>query len=99
MRTRRPALRSLEALAVENAVEGCVRETMGALFAMHQAASAADPHVRATMVSIAPDETRHAALGWAVAEWALDSLRASLWDLGSVPGAATQGGSHARVLA
>jgi len=69
-RMRRPAVRSLEALAIENAVEGCVRETLGALFAMHQAATAADTHVRATMASIAPDETRHAALGWAVAAWA-----------------------------
>jgi hypothetical protein len=69
-RMKRPALRSLEALAIENAVEGCVRETFGALFAMHQAEAANDPHVRATMASIAPDETRHAALGWAVAAWA-----------------------------
>jgi len=66
----RPELRSIEALALENAVEGCVRETVGALLAMHQAETAADPHVRAVMASIAPDETRHAALGWAVAEWA-----------------------------
>jgi hypothetical protein len=75
-RMKRPALRSLEALAIENAVEGCVRETFGALFAMHQAEAADDPHVRATMASIAPDETRHAALGWAVAAWAEAKLDA-----------------------
>ena len=69
-RVRRIPVRSLEALAIENAVEGCVRETVGALMAMHQATAASDPHVRAVMASIAPDETRHAALGWAVAAWA-----------------------------
>jgi hypothetical protein len=57
-------------MAVENAVEGCVRETYGALIAHHQASTAADPQIRDAMASIATDETRHAALGWAVAAWA-----------------------------
>jgi len=63
------APRSLEAIAVENAVEGCVRETFAALLAVHQARAAADPEVRATMALIAPDETRHAELAWAVDRW------------------------------
>lgn len=65
----KPARRSLEAIALENAVEGCVRETFGALLATHQAEHAADPVVRATMQRISIDETRHAALSWQVARW------------------------------
>ncbi len=61
--------RSLEAFARENAVEGCVLETYGALLATWQASHAADPLVRRAMVRIAADETRHAALAWAVAGW------------------------------
>lgn len=63
------ASRSLEAIALENAVEGCVRETYGALLATHQARHAADPVVRAAMLRIARDETRHASLSWQVARW------------------------------
>jgi len=69
-RMRRPKVRSLEALAIENAAEGCVRETLGALIAMHQSRAASDRGVRDVMRVIAPDETRHAALGWQVAAWA-----------------------------
>jgi hypothetical protein len=56
-------------MAVENAVEGCVRETYGALVATWQARHARDAEVAAAMASIAADETRHAALSWALAEW------------------------------
>jgi len=66
---KRP-VRDLAAIALENAAEGCVRETYGALVAHHQAERASDPEVRALMKAIADDETRHAALGWAVAKWA-----------------------------
>jgi rubrerythrin len=61
--------RSLVRIAVENAVEGCVRETFGALVAAWQAAHAADPQIARTMRRIAADETRHAALAWAIAGW------------------------------
>jgi hypothetical protein len=69
---RRPSIakrppRSLEAMAIENAIEGCVRETFGALLATRQAELARDPVVRATMKRIARDETQHAALAWRVA--------------------------------
>jgi hypothetical protein len=69
--------RSLEEIAVENAVEGCVRETFGALTAAMQARSARDPRVREAMQRIAADETRHASLGWAVASWAHSRLDAA----------------------
>jgi hypothetical protein len=65
---------SLRELARENAVEGCVRETYGALVASHQARNASDSLVRSTMEIIAEDETRHAALSWAVFRWAADRL-------------------------
>jgi hypothetical protein len=61
--------RSLEAMALENAVEGCVRETYGALLATRQAKLATDPVVRAAMRKIARDETRHASLSWQVGRW------------------------------
>jgi hypothetical protein len=65
-------VRALLEIALENATEGCVRETFGALVAMHQRERAGDARVVAAMRQIAKDETRHAALAWDVAEW-LDS--------------------------
>lgn len=56
-------------IARDNAVEGCVRETYGALLAWQQAATARDPEVAETMREIAADETRHAELSWQIAEW------------------------------
>jgi hypothetical protein len=68
--------RTLEAMAIENAAEGCVRETYGALVAMHQAERATDPIVRRAMRRVAEDETRHAALARSIAEWILPLLDA-----------------------
>jgi hypothetical protein len=67
---KRRAVRSLGRLAMENAVEGCVRETYGALLACWQAQSAGDADFRTAMVRIAEDEARHAELAWAIARWA-----------------------------
>ncbi len=64
------ALRSLEDFAIENAVEGCVREAYGALVATWQAREAADPRVRAHFERIARDETSHAALALRIDAWA-----------------------------
>lgn len=70
---------NLEALALENAVEGCVRETFGALCGAYQAARAADPVVRTTLEQITRDETTHALLSWQIAAWAEPRLdRAAL---------------------
>jgi hypothetical protein len=65
----RRRVRSLEAMAIHNAREGCVRETFGALVASWQARMARDPQVRRAMRAIARDERRHAALAWAIARW------------------------------
>jgi hypothetical protein len=65
-----PEVRSLEAFALENAVEGCVRETYGALVGLWQAKHAGDAKIAHVMRRIADDEVRHAELSWAVANWA-----------------------------
>jgi hypothetical protein len=62
-------LRDLARLACENAVEGCVRETFGALVATYQARHATDVDVAGALAEIAEDETRHAALAFRVAAW------------------------------
>lgn len=69
-------LRGLFELALDNATEGCVRETFGALVAHHQAAVASDAEVREVLASIAEDETRHAELSWAIDAWARGLLSA-----------------------
>lgn len=69
--------RTLFDVALENAVEGCVRETFGALVAGCQAMKAQDAAIARTMLQIAQDETRHAALAFAVHEWLLPQLSAS----------------------
>ncbi len=76
VRVQRGAARSLEAVATENAVEGCVRETFGALVAMWQAERATDSDVASAMKAIAVDETKHAELAWSVAAWADEKLDA-----------------------
>jgi hypothetical protein len=66
--------RSLEDFSVENAVEGCVRETYGALVATWQARAATEPNVRAHTKRIAREETTHAALAWRADAWARAKL-------------------------
>ncbi len=61
--------RSETAMAIENAIEGCVRETFGAMVATWQAAHAGDAEIAEVMARIAIDETRHAAMAWDVARW------------------------------
>ncbi|MDB4941179.1 MAG: putative lipoprotein [Labilithrix sp.] len=75
-RVRAPRRRSLESMARENAVEGCVREAFGALVLRWQAEHAATPELRGTFLVIAADETRHAALSWELARWAEAQLPA-----------------------
>jgi hypothetical protein len=70
------AARSLEELALENAVEGCVRETWGALVALRQGAHAAEPAVRDAMRRIAREEIRHAELAFRIDRWLKPRLSA-----------------------
>jgi len=71
-----PAPMSLYELALDNAVEGCVRETYGALIATYQAHTAADADVRAALARISVDETGHAELSAAIDAWAMPHLDA-----------------------
>ena len=61
--------RALLDMAIENAVEGCVRETWGALLAAYQAERSTNAPVRRVMAVIAREELEHAQLGHEVAEW------------------------------
>lgn len=70
-------VRPLVDIAIENAIEGCVRETFGALVGAWQGEHARDYRVRATMKRVARDEARHAALGWRIHDWAMMRLDAS----------------------
>lgn len=71
------AARDLLAIAVENAVEGCVGETWAALVAAHQARYAAEAEVREVYAEIAADEARHAELAWSIDAWLMEQLSAS----------------------
>ncbi len=68
-RVRSAARRTMEAIAIENAMHGCVGETYAALEARYQALRAPTAELRLAMREIARDEARHAALAWAVAAW------------------------------
>ena len=61
--------RSLESIALENAVEGCVRETFGALVATWQSQAARDEGIARALRDIAEDETRHAEFSWELQRW------------------------------
>jgi hypothetical protein len=65
---------TLALLLEDNAVEGCVKETFGALVATWQSEQAGDPRIRRTMRRVAADETRHAALAWEVLDWGMARL-------------------------
>ncbi|MES2644243.1 MAG: hypothetical protein V4850_32455 [Myxococcota bacterium] len=64
---RRP-VRDLDALALDNAVEGCVHETWAAVEAHIRATRGRRAH-RAVWARIAMDETRHAQLAWDIDAW------------------------------
>jgi len=61
--------RSRAQLATDNLVEGCVRETYGAVLASYQARAARDATLRGAMRAIARDEAKHAALSWRIQRW------------------------------
>lgn len=51
--------------------EACIGEAIGAAEAAAAAEGCHDPAVRAVLVRVAADETRHAALAWRALAWAL----------------------------
>ncbi|MFV8752976.1 ferritin-like domain-containing protein [Nannocystaceae bacterium ST9] len=64
----------LLAVALHNAVEGCVHEAFAALIAAHQARSCDDPELRELFARIADDELRHGQLAWDLHAWLLERL-------------------------
>ncbi len=64
-----PRTRSVFEIALDNAREGCVRETFGALLGWALAGRARDAKVRDFYSRIARDETRHASLSWRLHAW------------------------------
>ncbi|CAN5923869.1 hypothetical protein BH11MYX4_BH11MYX4_44510 [soil metagenome] len=72
VRVRRFRERTALAIALDNAREGCVRETLCAAIALHRAARALDPAIADAYRRIAEDELGHARLSWDLAAW-LDS--------------------------
>ena len=70
-------IRDLLALAVENMVEGRVRETWAALSAAHQAQHADIAALRNLYASIAADEAQHAELAWSIHAWLIGQLNAA----------------------
>lgn len=66
---RRVPARARLQLACDNAAEGCVRESFGAISALWQSVTSSDPVVRAAMAQIAKDETRHAELALSLDAW------------------------------
>lgn len=76
LRATRPvfAVRPLLDIAIENAVEGCVRETCGAALALLRAELALHAEERQTLRAIAEDECDHAKLSFQIADWATSRL-------------------------
>jgi phage gp29-like protein len=66
---------SLFDLAIENATEGCVRETFGAAITLHQAMHAEADDVRAAFAAICDDEAEHASSSWDLWAWLLFRCR------------------------
>ncbi len=67
---------SLFEIALENAVEGCVRETYGAVCGLVDAKTMGDRSIQLAMRAIATDECRHADLAWSVHAWISPQLSA-----------------------
>jgi hypothetical protein len=67
--------RTLARCAIDNAVEGLVRETLAAAIALHQARSAA-PWLRSDLARIARDEISHADLSRRIHAWTMRTLDA-----------------------
>ncbi len=69
LRVAKPRSRTLAEIAVDNAAEGCVRDTYAALVASWQAEHARSRAIAEAMGTIARDGMRHAAFAWALADW------------------------------
>jgi len=71
-------LRSLEQIALDNAAEGCVGETYGALSLGWMSYAAPTEALRRITRRVARDEARHAALSWRLDTWLRGRLDAEV---------------------
>jgi hypothetical protein len=62
-------IRSLRDLALENAVEGCGRESLGAALLLLQSMRTDHPALRSLFTRIASEECEHAELAWDIQAW------------------------------
>lgn len=69
--------RTLFDIALENRVEGCVRESFGATIAAYQARHAKDSALRAALPAIAAEELSHAEWSWDLDAWLRTQLSAA----------------------
>lgn len=67
-------IRTLEEIALDNAIEGCVRETFGAAVGCYQADQARDTRIAELMHQLAADEIGHAALAFDLHLWLMPKL-------------------------
>ena len=71
------AVRTLEAIALDNAAEGCVGETYGALALGWMSFAAPTEPLRRVARRVARDEARHAAFSWRLDGWLRGRLDAA----------------------
>jgi Mn-containing catalase len=74
VKTEKLPKRNLLELAMENAVEGCVKEAFAAFSALYQSRKARDQELRSALGQIAAEETGHAQLAWDLHAWFLSQL-------------------------
>ncbi|MBK8454435.1 MAG: ferritin-like domain-containing protein [Thiofilum sp.] len=67
-------LRSLAEIALENAVQGCINETYAAACGYWQYATAEHEIFREIIGHISDEESKHAALSWAIHAWIMPQL-------------------------
>jgi hypothetical protein len=72
---------SLQELAIETFVDGCVGEAIAAYEAACEAEVEPDPAVAAVLEKIAEDEARHAELAWQIVAWCVAQDRSILAEL------------------
>lgn len=66
--------RSLRRIALENAVEGCAREAIGAALLELQARRCPDAELRPVLARIAAEEIEHAEFSWRLHAWLMSRL-------------------------
>jgi hypothetical protein len=66
------AARDLTAIVEATVMEGCIVETLSAVYARERAHGARDPEMRAALLKIADDEGQHAELAWQFAAWGIE---------------------------